>query len=285
MKVQEALEKAVQKLEKRKIESARLSAELLLAHVLQTSRSDILTHPNQPLTPTQETQLEQLVTRRGRHEPIPYLIGEVEFYSIPFSIAPGVFIPRPETETLVDAALQIARTIESPKIYEMGVGSGCILISMAMNLDDGHFWGSDISSMALQVAKQNVQRHELQNYVELREGSLFTPMRSELTKDFDMVISNPPYIKTSSIPKLMPQVRDYEPHIALDGGREGMNFIKSIIDSAAPLLQPGGYVLMEIDPSQAMAIRTEVRRRGIWEEFTIHKDDSGKDRVVQFRKK
>ncbi len=284
MIVQEALDNAIQTLENRKVESARLSAELLLAHVLEKTRSEVLANPDLPLNAMQESKLNNLINRRSRFEPIPYLIGEVEFYSIPFNISSGVFIPRPETETLVDAALAIANELEYPKIYDIGVGSGAILIAIAMNVDDGEFWGSDISSIALQIAKQNVIRHDLQNYVELREGALLSPLRNQLTKDIDLVVSNPPYIKTNEIPKLDPQVREYEPHIALDGGRDGMNFIKSIIDGAAPLLKPGGHVLIEIDPSQSMMVRTELRRRKLWGEFTVHKDASGNERVVQFIK-
>ena len=156
---------------------------------------------------------------------------------------------------------------------------------MALNMEDGEFWASDISNMAIQVAAKNVRRHDLQNFVELREGSLFTPVRNELTKDFDMVVSNPPYIKTNDIQKLDQQIRDYEPILALDGGREGVNFIRSILDNVAPMLKPGGYVLLEADPTLILPIRTEIRRKNLFEDFVVHKDASGKERVCQFRLK
>jgi release factor glutamine methyltransferase len=286
MNVLEALDFGTQILEGKKVESPRLSAELLAAYVLSLPRSQILSLDTRLLSPQEENQYKIQLDRRSRHEPIPYIIGEIEFYSIPLHISKGVLIPRPETETLVDAALEIAKKVsDEPKIYDLGTGSGAILIAMAMNLEDGEFWGSDVSNMAIQVASQNVRRHELQNYVELREGALFTPLRNELAKDFDMLVCNPPYIKTNDIQKLESQIKDFEPVIALDGGREGMTFIRSILDNVSHILKPGGYVFLEAEPSLMMTIRTEVRRKNIFQDFVIHKDASGKERVCQFRTK
>ena len=271
----------------RKVESPKLSAELLVAHVTNQSRTDVLANPDRPIAPTEAAQLELCLTRRMKHEPMPYILEEVEFYSTAFHISKGVFIPRPETECLVDAALAIAKGITNhePRVYDMCTGSGNIVISMALNMPEGEFIASDVSNTAIQVAAQNVRRHDLQNYVTLREGPLFTPMRSELSLDFDILVSNPPYIKTQDINKLPNQIRDHEPAIALDGGREGMTCIKSILDGAAPLLRPGGYVLIEADPTIIPVIRTEVRRRSMFGDVVIHKDLNDQDRVCQFRLK
>ena len=283
MNVLEAVEHCSSVLETKKVESPRLSAEILVAHATSLTRSQVLSSANRPMTNSEDSKLQAILQRRSHHEPIPYIIGEVEFYSIQFSISNGVFIPRPETETLVDATLAIAKTLgDTPKIYDLCTGSGNVLISLAMNMEYGEFWGTDVSNMAIQVASINVRRYELQNYVELREGPIFNPMRSALSTGFDILVSNPPYIKSNDIAKLSPQIKDHEPVIALDGGREGLTFIRSLLDGAGPILKPGGYILLEADPDQMMPIRTEVRRRR-FEDFVVHNDASGNERVCQFR--
>ncbi len=283
MNVLEAVEHCTSVLETKKVESPRLSAELLVAHATSLTRSQVLSSANRPLTNSEDSKLQAILQRRSHHEPMPYITGEVEFYSIQFSISNGVFIPRPETETLVDATLDIAKTLgDTPKIYDLCTGSGNVLISLAMNMDYGEFWGTDVSNIALQVASINVRRYELQNYVELREGPIFAPLRNALSTGFDILVSNPPYVKSNDIAKLPSQIKDFEPVIALDGGREGLTFIRSVLDGAAPILNPGAYILLEADPEQMMSIRTEVRRRR-FEDFVIHNDASGKERVCQFR--
>ncbi len=283
MNVREAIDHCTAVLESKKVESPRLSAELLVGHATALGRSKVLAASDRILSQTEDSKLNAALQRRARHEPIPYITGEVEFYSLAFSISPGIFIPRPETETLVDATLAIAKKMdEAPKICDLGLGSGCILLSLAMNLDDGEFWGSDVSNLAIQISAMNVRRYELENYVELREGALFTPLRNALSTGFDILVSNPPYIKSSDIAKLSTQIKDFEPAIALDGGRDGLMFIRSILDGAVPILKPGSYILLEADPSQMIAIRTEARRRH-FEDFVIHKDASGHERVAQFR--
>lgn len=283
MNVLEAVQHCSSVLESKKVESPRLSAELLVAYAISQTRTQVLATPDRILSSSEDNKLNAALQRRAHHEPMPYITGEVEFYSFPLSISSGVFIPRPETETLVDAVLDVAKKMNhAPKIYDLGTGSGCILVSLAMNLEYGEFWGSDVSNMAIQVSALNVRRYELENYVELREGPLFAPMRTALTTGFDILVSNPPYIKSSDIAKLSNQIKDFEPTSALDGGRDGLMFIRSILDGAGPILKPGSYIFLEADSSQMMAIRTEARRRH-FQDFVIHNDTSGKERVVQFR--
>lgn len=283
MNVLEAVEHYTSFLVSKKVESPRLSVELLVAHVLGLTRSQVLSSNHRILTPAEDNKLGTLVQRRSRHEPIPYITGEVEFYSLPMFISSGVFIPRPETEILVDATLEIAKNMKHPpKIYDLGTGSGCILVSLAMNLDDGDFWGSDVSNLAIQVTAMNVRRYELENYVELREGPLFAPIRHSLSTGFDILVSNPPYIKSSDIAKLANQIRDFEPGLALDGGRDGLTFIRTLLDNSIPILKPGSYILLEADPDQMMMLQNEVKRRHFLD-IAIHKDLSGNDRVIQFR--
>lgn len=283
MTIEQAIRYCQTQLERKNVEAPRLSAELIAAHAAGISRTEALARGDKPLPPKASAILEAALARRCKNEPIPYITGAAEFYSVNLHIAPGVFIPRPETETLVDAALELLAGIDVPKIFDMGTGSGAISIALAHNLDDGEFWATDISSAAVQVAKHNVRSHSLQNYVEVREGSLFAPLRNELTKDFDLFVSNPPYVKTKDIAKLDSQIRNHEPHIALDGGRDGMTVIKSILDGVTPLLKPGGHVLIEAEPALTEPIRAEVARKRHFDDFTVHKDASGKDRVFQFR--
>jgi len=284
MTIQETVDQCTSLFESRKVESPRLSAELLVAYATTLTRAQVLSQGSRPLTRPEDSRLQAAVQRRAKNEPIPYILGEVEFYSISFSIANGVFIPRPETETLVDAALALAKKLpEPPKVFDLGTGCGNIVISMALNLDDGEFWAGDISNTAIQVASNNIRKHDLQNYVDVREGARFAPLRKDLVRNFDLIVSNPPYIKTNDVAKLPPQIKDFEPVIALDGGRDGMTFIRTLIEEAAPILKPGGYVLIEADPTLMITIRTEIRRNQIYEDFTIHKDASGLERVVQFR--
>ncbi len=285
MNVQEAIELCNETLETKQVESPRLSAEILTAHVTNMTRSEILYSLDRSLSNTEESRLKVLLQRRAKHEPIPYIIGEVEFYSIPLTITNGVFIPRPETETLIEKVLEVAKTMEKPKIYDLGTGSGNIIITLALHLEDGEFWGSDISNNAIKIAQKNVLEHDLASYVTLKEGPLFSPLRNELSQDFDILVSNPPYVKSQEIQKLTNQIKDFEPIVALDGGRDGMTFIRSLLDGAPHILKSGGYIFLEADPTLMLSIRTEVRRRKGFSEFTIHKDASDKERVCQFRVK
>ncbi|MGC9326181.1 MAG: peptide chain release factor N(5)-glutamine methyltransferase, partial [Candidatus Hinthialibacter sp.] len=244
MKILEAIEHYSSILESKRVEAPRLSAELLIGHAASLTRSQVLAGVHRVLTSSEQSRLDALIQRRSLHEPIPYITGTVEFYSIPLSISRGVFIPRPETETLVDAALDIAATLDhSPEILDLCTGSGCVLIALALHLAEGRFWGTDASHLAMQVSRANVRRYELQHRVELREGPLFTPLRSEPAPLFDMLVSNPPYIKSGDIPKLAAQIKDFEPVLALDGGGDGMALIRRLLDGAPAVLKPGGSVL------------------------------------------
>lgn len=287
MNIADAVQQTKDTFGTRKVEAPDLSAELIISHVVTIPRGHLAAHGDQALTPQQETELQAFVARRCKHEPIPYITGNTEFFSIPFNITSGVFIPRPETETLVQVTLDIIKEneLEDPRIYDMGTGSGAVTIALALNLDDGEFVASDISSQAIQVAKHNVRTHELESYVELKEGSLFAPMRTALSTAFDIFVSNPPYIKSPEVAKLPNQIKDYEPHIALDGGRDGMTFYKNILDNVSPIMQKGGYLVLEADPLLIPVIKTELRRKSNFENVKIYQDASGKDRVISFQTK
>lgn len=287
MNIADAVQQTKDTFETRKVEAPVLSAELLVSHVVTIPRGHLVAHEDQALTPQQEIELQGLITRRCKHEPIPYITGNIEFFSIPLSVTSGVFIPRPETETLVQVTLDIIKEndLEDPRIYDMCTGSGAVTIALALNLDDGEFVASDISSQAIQVAKHNLRTHDLESYVELKEGSLFAPMRTALSTAFDIFVSNPPYIKSPDVAKLPNQIKDYEPHIALDGGRDGMTFYKNILDNVAAIMNKGGYIVLEADPLLIPVIKTELRRKSNFENAKIYQDASGKDRVISFQTK
>lgn len=282
MNLQQAIDTHTEALESRGVESPRLSAELIIANVVGMTRSQLLAADDRPLSNQEVGTIQNGITRRQKHEPVPYITEKVEFFSNTFSIQKGVFIPRPETESLVAAVLDTAREMEDPKIYDLCTGTGCIICSIALNLDDGEFWASDVSNNAIQCATANVRDHDLTNYVELREGSIIAPIRDALATDFDILVCNPPYIKTQDIAKLPTQIKDHEPVIALDGGRDGMTFIKSLLDGAPPILKKGAFIFIEADPDLIPVIRTEIRRRSHFTNFQIFKDLGGLDRVCRF---
>lgn len=283
MNLQQAVDFAEAALQSQNVESPRLSAELLAAHATSLTRSQVLARGGRPLSPEEETKFHAALRRRARHEPIPYITGETEFYSLPFAIAPGVFIPRPETETLVDAALALARNLgHPPRIHDLGTGCGTILLTLAWHLEGGDYFGSDLSRQALDITAANAKRLGVFDRVTLRQGTLPIPPGDPAGQELDLFVSNPPYIKSGDIPGLPSQIRDFEPHLALDGGPDGLTCIRAILEEAPALLKPGGAVLLEAEPGLMAAIRDEARRRG-YEGFVIHQDASGKDRVAQFR--
>ncbi|MFH1741873.1 MAG: peptide chain release factor N(5)-glutamine methyltransferase [bacterium] len=282
MNVQQALDSAAELFEQKSVESARLSAELIVAHVIHHTRAHVLANPERPLSKEEERDYQVCVTRRAKCEPIPYITGHVEFHSHEFKVVKGVFIPRPETEVLVDKALEGALRFEVPKILDVGTGCGNIFISMAHNLEDGEFHGTDISNTAIQCSQKNVRDHELTNYATLHEGNLFQALRGSLIKNFDVIVSNPPYIKTADIATLPTEIKSFEPHICLDGGREGLNFYRSFLDNVAPLLSPGGMVCLEIDPSLTEPLSDLVKRKKVFSAPEVTKDLSGNDRVLSF---
>ncbi len=286
MNIKDAIDQCKSTFESKKVEAPDASAELLVSHIATIPRTQLPLHAEQDLTSMQEAELQGLMARRCKHEPIAYITGNTEFYSIPLSITNGVFIPRPETEAVINVALNLIQEngLEAPRIFDMGTGSGAIIIALALNLEEGEFVATDISSTALQVAKHNLRTHDLESYVELKEGSLFAPVRSTLATAFDIFVCNPPYIKSTDVTKLPNQIKDFEPHIALDGGRDGMTFYKNILDNVPPLMNSGGLIILEADPTLMPVIKTEVRRKtSTFEGVAIHPDASGKDRVISFR--
>jgi release factor glutamine methyltransferase len=236
------------------IEGPRLCAEVLLAHELKKSRVDLYLAFDQPLSNKEIVQYRSLIKRRLRREPLQYITGHQEFWSIDFRISPAVLIPRTETELLVEEAIKLweRRLLPNninPTILDLGTGSGAIAIALAKEIEGAILWASDISFEAIAVARTNAQRHNLERRIRFCQGDLWQPF-SDSSTTFDIIISNPPYIRNDAFKSLPPEVRLYEPRVALDGHENGMYFIQRIIEEGATYLEPGGWLLIEMDPDQ-----------------------------------
>ena len=267
-------------------ETPRLDAELLLAYVLGWARARLLAEGRLALTEAQATAFYELVTRRAALEPVAYLIGHKEFYGIDFLIDRRALMPRPETELLVELALDFARRrtkderrnpssaqLRPSSIVDVGTGSGAIAIALALHLPEARIAAIDISPDALALARQNVERHGLTERVRLLQGDLFGP----LTEPVDMIVSNPPYTILADIDE---GVRRYEPHLALDGGADGLDLYRRLLGQAPDYLRSGGVILLEIGATQAAVVMELARRAFPAAIISAHQDLAGRDRVV-----
>ncbi len=258
------------------IESARLDAELLIAHALGISRIQVYTDHDRPLHPDELTAIRDRVRRRARHEPIAYILGQRGFRDLDLKVDPRVLIPRPETELLVDVALTKLTGVEAPLVVDVGTGSGAIALSIAQARPDAQVIAIDVSPDALAVARENGAANGLGN-VEFLQGDLLTPLGERRAH---LVASNPPYIATEACRHLMPDVRDFEPRLALDGGRDGLQVIRRLIPAAAAALRPGGALVIEIGHDQGDALRRLLDGPD-WTGAHVHADLAGHDRVAE----
>ncbi|MBN1627777.1 MAG: peptide chain release factor N(5)-glutamine methyltransferase [Deltaproteobacteria bacterium] len=275
-------------LRKKDIDSPRLCAELLLAHQLKTTRIKLYLDFDQPLNERDINEYRSLIQRRLRREPVQYITGVQEFWSMEFSVGPQVLIPRPETEILVEETLSILKgkinVCETTKasVLDVGTGSGAIAISVAKELPEADVWGCDVSADALEIAMSNARRYGLENRVRFIESDLFSSFDD--SQLFDAIVSNPPYIPAEDYGALPPEVGQYEPRTALDGGEQGLFFINKLILEAKAFLKPGGRLLMEMAPFQTAKTMDLIAQTGFYTEQKIIKDYSHKERVVVARK-
>ncbi|PIS31782.1 peptide chain release factor N(5)-glutamine methyltransferase [Candidatus Saganbacteria bacterium CG08_land_8_20_14_0_20_45_16] len=253
--------------------------EVILCHVLKIERAKLFSHPKRALTPSEQKHYNELIKRRLNHEPIAYLVKNQPFMGLEFYIGQNVLIPRPETELLVEATIKLLRlsNIEY-RIADIGTGSGCIAVSLAKYLPNVQVIGIDSSAKALKISQRNAEFHQVQDRCEFKQGDLLTG----LTKKFDLIVSNPPYIPTSEIAKLEPDVKDFEPHPALDGGPDGLTYIKRLI-TQAPYYGTTAlphYLLIEIGYNQGEAVRKLAEGTKKYNRINIIKDLSGHDRIL-----
>ncbi len=282
-----ALAAARQRLKEAGCEKARLDAEVLLAHALGVSRAWLYAHPERELLPEEAAAFESLVKRRAQREPVAYLIGHRSFYGLDFSVDRRVLIPRPETEILVERAMEvlnwrrarfreadIARTM---KVADVGTGCGAIAVTLAVKCPDIHVYAIDVSADALEVAAQNVWRYGVGDQVTLLQGDLLAP----LPEPVDLITANLPYVPESDWAMLAPDIVQYEPRLALDGGPDGLALIERLLAQAAAWLLPEGVILLEIGSGQGEAVRRRALHHFPWATVDVIQDYAGLDRVVR----
>ncbi len=275
--VREALVQAVRTLGTEGVDSPRLDAELLLAHVLGASRATILAWPERHLTPKELTAYRNLTARRAEREPLAYILGQREFFGLDFAVDPRVLIPRPETELLVEHALRRAREMASPpRIADVGAGSGAIAVTLAVHLPGAAVYALDGAAGALAVTTANAQRHQVGDRVSCLQGDLLEPLRERV----DLITANLPYVTTVEWENLPPEIRKYEPRSALDGGPDGLTLIRRLLSLAGPYLNPGGAILLEIGASQGAAATALARDNFPRATVALHQDYARLDRLV-----
>lgn len=281
--VQSVLDWTIGYLKERGCETARLDAEILLAHSRGCQRIKLYTEYAATLTPEERATMRELVLRRATLEPVAYLVGHREFFGLEFEVQPGVFIPRPDTETLVVTALEVASEIESPRILDLCSGSGCIPIAIAANCRASQLTAVEVDHAVAEVTRRNVARHELESRIEVLQGDLFGPL--ETTAQFEIVVSNPPYVTDGEMETLQPDIRNHEPHLALKAGPDGLDVVRRIVVEVDRHLVAGGALLLEIASEQADAVVALFAETGKFEAAQIAQDLGGQSRVVWGRKK
>ncbi|HYA02609.1 MAG TPA: peptide chain release factor N(5)-glutamine methyltransferase [Syntrophobacteria bacterium] len=261
------------------VSEPRASAELLLGHVLGLDRLSLHLNPQRSVETSELASFMRCVERRLLGEPVQYITGTQQFWSLSLSVTPAVLIPRPETELLVEAVLHIARGAggEKLRIADVGTGSGAIAVALARELPEAVLVAGDLSPVALRVATGNAFRHQVADRVHFVGADLFAPFSRAV---FDVVVTNPPYVKSSDIPFLPREIRDYEPRAALDGGVDGLASIRAIIHGAPDVLRSAGVLVLEMGAGQAENVAALVSEMKRYRVHRILKDYSGIDRVL-----
>ena len=273
---------------RKEVDAPRVSAELLLSHVLGIPRIRLYTDYEKVLPPAQLESYRALVKRASEHEPIAYLIGRAWFYGLEFEVSCDVLIPRPDTETLIEAVLHLVKNepgFEAPRVLDLCTGSGCIAIAIAAKVKAAIVLGTDISEPAIAIARKNAERLGLNGRVAIEQGDLFDALKNiPDPQPFQIITANPPYIRSELIPTLDRNVRDYEPHRALDGGADGLTFHRRIIDGAGDRLSANGRLFMEIAFDQADQVKELASAHSQLTDIKILRDFAGNNRVLAARK-
>lgn len=260
---------------KHAIPNPRVDAEWLLSDLLHIPRIQLYARFDQPLSPTELTAFKERVKRRIQREPLQYILGYEDFFGLRFDVAPGVLIPRPETESLVEWALVLAQKCPPAlRILDIGTGSGCIAITLAKRKPDSHVEATDLSPEAIAIATANANRH--QAAVTFHHADLWPAH----TEKFDLIISNPPYIPTADIATLQAEISHFEPTSALDGGKDGLDFYRRIVAESEKRLNPHGYLILEVGNGEAQDVShlIEATQRFAWHE--IRRDLNGVERMI-----
>lgn len=266
-------------LKRKGAESPRLDAEVLLAQVLDWPRVQLYTHFEDPVGDRDRSAYRELVRRRAEGTPVAYLVGRKEFYSMSLAVGPAVLIPRPDTETVVVEFVMLLKGVESPRVLDVGTGSGAIALACARQHPGARVVATDVSAEALDVARRNAESLTLADRVEFRLGDLFEPVEGDAT--FDAILSNPPYIPSGEIADLEPGVRDHEPHLALDGGPDGLDVVRRLVAGSVSRLKPGGHLVLEIGSAQELPVRDLIAAEPDLELAPTVRDAANHPRVVR----
>jgi release factor glutamine methyltransferase len=280
--LKDSLSKAVACLTAENVPSPRLSAELLLMFTLSSDRAYLFAHPERKLSTEEESRYEAALAERVRGVPAQYITGHQEFWGMDLIVTPAVLIPRPETEHVIETVLELCSAeVRSPKskvrIVDVGTGSGCIALALAKELPHAEIHATDISPGALEIARANAARHQLDRRIHFRQADLL----GGLKRDFDFVVSNPPYVGDAEEDQVQLEVRKFEPRNAVFAGPKGTEVIARLIPQARQRLRPGGWLIMEISGTIAEEVRKLLEG---WEEVAIKPDLQSIPRVVQARK-
>jgi len=268
------------RLEKSKIVSASLDARILVAHALNIDQLQLALDEQRLVGQADFEKIEILALRRLRNEPVARILGSKEFYGLEFLLNEATLVPRPESELLVDLGIKFLREKLAPKILELGVGSGCIIISLLKNIRGAKAYGVDISAKALVAATSNAKAHNIDQRINWLCGSWFEPLERE--EKFDLIVSNPPYIDTKTISTLALEVREFDPIDALDGGISGLEAFEQIIGEAKARLMQRGILLLEIGFDQSKTVFALCKRAG-FSDVKLHMDLAGQPRVIEAR--
>jgi release factor glutamine methyltransferase len=257
-------------------DEAGLDAVLLARHVLGWDAATWIAREREPVPPGFVERYRDLVARRTRREPMGYLLGRVEFWGLELEVSPGVLIPRPESEIIVEAAAGLARSFAAPLIVDVGTGSGCLAVALASALPAARILATDVSARALAVARRNAIRHQVAARITFVRGDLLAPLRVEA----DLIVSNPPYVPRADRLHLQPEVRAWEPPEALFGGDDGLAVIRRLVAGAETHLRPGGWLIFELGVGQQPAVRALLERTGRWRDIDIRPDLQGIPRTA-----
>ncbi|HEY9510043.1 MAG TPA: peptide chain release factor N(5)-glutamine methyltransferase [Verrucomicrobiae bacterium] len=296
MTVLESIQKSAEFLQKKGVESARLHAELLLAHVLKLPRMKLYLNFERALTPVETDALRELVRRRGSREPLQHIVGSTSFCGFEIAVNQNVLVPRPETELLAEEGWKFLTNVPPPRplsrptgergsdstpitALDFGTGSGCIAIALAAKVPMANISALDVSEEALALARQNAERNHVGERIQFFHGNGFAALPANLADGFDLIVSNPPYIATAEIETLDPEVRDFDPRSALDGGADGLDFYRMLANESARFLKPQGRVMLEFGDDQAAAI-AKIFEAQKWIVEAIREDYTQRQRIL-----
>lgn len=259
-------------------------AEVLLAHVIGMNRLGMLLQKTRDISLPEEERLEKMIGERVTRKPVQYIIGEHEFWSLTFKVSQDVLIPRPETEILIEVALNTLGVSGKPhgslKVLDLCTGTGILAVVLAKEFPGSLVYAVDVSERALAVARENAGRHGVSDRITFLEGDLFGPVLDK-KEYFDVIVSNPPYVPRDILCDLMPEVRDFEPRLALDGGPEGLCILRRIVHVAGEYLKRDGWVFLEIGYGQGKEVPGEIQKSGRFHNLRVIPDYSGIERIIQ----